>query len=430
MKYLALFVLHFLFTLAMFFLTNEKIFYKSKRFIFSFIIVYILLLLNLLYSSPSVRVILNIIIHIIYSKLLFQNDLKQSVLLGMLITLFGIFSEFIYVIVTYPLFHYNSVIEETIDMVLINNFFIGIIQCIICSRTVCKSLYEKVTSKINKINSKKVVVFSLLIVVIFNFTSLVSYCISKDLLDKYYLTFIGYFICIFSLILIFYYLKEQNKYLSIYEKYNISLESIRQFEIISQKFHIDSHENKNQLRTIRNMSKNRKVMAYIDALLNENPTDDEQLFKKTLQIPLGGLRGIIYTKLLEMKEKEILFELNVDKKITNDLVQKIDEYTLTDICRILGVFLDNSIENVLNLSEQYIMVEMYTDDGELNIDITNNYEGYVDIEKISNPGETTKGKNHGYGLSLVDNLIKKNKKLFHESEIIENNFIQKLKIKV
>ena len=178
------------------------------------------------------------------------------------------------------------------------------------------------------------------------------------------------------------------------------------------------------------MSKNKKVVSYIDALLNENPTDDEQLFMKTLQIPSGGLRGIIYTKLLEMKEKGIIFELSVDKMITNDLAQKIDEYTLTDICRILGVFLDNSIENVLNLSEQYIMVEMYAGEGELNIDITNNYEGYVDIEKISNPGETTKGDNHGYGLALVETLVKKNKKLFHESEIVENNFIQKLKIKV
>ncbi len=431
MKYLgSFFVTHFFFTYAMIKLSGKSLDCSKKKFIMFFFIIYLLLILNFEYSSPTFRVIVNILIYIFYAYKTFNGKIKDSIILGLLTIVMGSFSEFIYVLLTYPLFQYNTVLEENITMSFINNLGVGIILIGICSLKFIKKLYEKILYSINKIDNKKIVIFSLLIVVFFNFASLISYCVSKELLDKYYLTFIGYFLCTFSSIIIYYYFKTQNKYLEVYEKYNISLESIRQFEIISQKFHIDSHENKNQLRTIRNMSKNKKVVSYIDALLNENPTDDEQLFMKTLQIPSGGLRGIIYTKLLEMKEKGIIFELSVDKMITNDLAQKIDEYTLTDICRILGVFLDNSIENVLNLSEQYIMVEMYAGEGELNIDITNNYEGYVDIEKISNPGETTKGDNHGYGLALVETLVKKNKKLFHESEIVENNFIQKLKIKV
>ena len=64
------------------------------------------------------------------------------------------------------------------------------------------------------------------------------------------------------------------------------------------------------------------------------------------------------------------------------------------------------------------------------ISITNNYEGYVDVGSINQPGISSKGKEHGYGLTLVQRLVKKNKKIQHRSEFFEDNFMQKIKIKV
>jgi two-component system sensor histidine kinase AgrC len=244
------------------------------------------------------------------------------------------------------------------------------------------------------------------------------------------LTFIGSILTILSTLLAFLYFKTNNKYLTVYEKYNISLSSIREFEQMLERYRINSHENRNQLKTIRCMSKNQKIVSYIDSLLDEEINDDNQLLMDTQSIPAGGLRGIIYTKLLTMKQNDIPFELVVDKKVTTDRVEKIDDSTLTSVCQILGVFLDNSIEEVSKLKEQYILVELYEDEEELAISITNNYEGCVDFEIINNEGVTTKGKNHGYGLSLVKELVKKNKKLTHESEVMDDNFIQKIKIKV
>lgn len=426
----AFFAMHFLFTIAMEKLCNEKIIYKKKRFYISFLITFVLLVCNFEFSPSELRVIFNILIYILLAFMLFQKTLKESIILGMLVIIVNLCAEFIYVIATYPIFHYGSVLTENAYIVFINNLIIGIISIILSSLKKVKNLFVNILNSINKIGEKHIILFSLLIVIFFNFSGLVSYYVSLDLIDSYYLVFIGSFLCIFTSVLVFYYFKTQSKYLSVYEKYNVSLESIRQFEAISQRYHIDSHEVKNQFRTIRNMSKNKKIVSYIDALLDEESTDDEQIYMKVLPIPPGGLRGIVYTKLLIMKNKNIFFELNVDKKVTNDLVQSIDDCTLTNICRILGVFLDNAIEAVSSLSEQYIIIEIYNENGFLNIDITNNYEGYVDMEEISNPGISTKGKNHGYGLSLVKELVKKNYRLCHESQIIEDNFMQKLKIKV
>lgn len=431
MKYiLPFFINHISFAITMQLFVEKRMNLKGTRFFISFFTTLCFLILNFEFSPVALRVIINVLIYILLAHLLFRKSLKESILIGMLVIIIGVCTETVYFLFTYPIFHYNIILEETIDMALINNIAVGAIMIILFVKTKLQKIYDIILSSFNKIKERKLILFSLLIVTIFNFGSLISFCISKDLLDKYYLNFIGSFLCLFTSILVFYYFKTQNKYLAIYEKYNISLESIRQFEIISQKYYIDSHEVNNQFRTIRNMSKNKKIISYIDALLNENTNDDEQLFTQVLQIPPGGLRGIIYTKLLAMDGKGISFELNVDKKITNDLIQSIDDYTLTAICKILGVFLDNAIDGVSALSEQYIMIELYIDNKYLNIDITNNYEGYVDIEKINTPGESTKGAGHGYGLSLVSDLINKNKKLFHESEIIEDNFMQRLKIKV
>ena len=67
---------------------------------------------------------------------------------------------------------------------------------------------------------------------------------------------------------------------------------------------------------------------------------------------------------------------------------------------------------------------------DLYIDISNNYKGVIEFEKMSNKGYTTKGKGHGYGLSLVNDIIKADNNLKHEMKINKEMFTQRLKIKM
>ncbi len=431
MKYVLSFaVIHFFFLISMLSLSHEKINLKNKKIYFSYLFTLILLILNFEFSISYIRVLLNVGVYIILSRMLITKNLKESILLGIVITLLAIISEFIYNIISLPMFKQNIFENEEVIIALINNIFIGLILFLLCRYTKFKDLYSFVLSTTNKIGEKQIIVFSLLIVIVFNFICWLSYFTFKDSLGYNYLTLISSLLSIFSALLVFSYFKINNKYLTVYEKYNISLESVKEFEIMIENYRINTHENKNQFRTIRNMCKNKKIMSYIDALLNEEINDDEKLLMNVQKIPAGGLRGIIYSKLLLIKEKEIPFELTVDKKITTQETEKIDDYTLTDVCRILGVLLDNSIEEVSKLSNKYILVELYEEGNDIVISVTNNYEGYVDVESINNPGISSKGDNHGYGLSLVDKLVNKNKKLHHESEFFEDNFMQKIKIKV
>ena len=86
MEYLASFVvIQIFYTLGMSLLINQKINLKSPRFYISFFVTLLLSLINVEYLNPAMRVVFNFLIYMIYSHLLFKTNLKDSIILGMLI---------------------------------------------------------------------------------------------------------------------------------------------------------------------------------------------------------------------------------------------------------------------------------------------------------------------------------------------------------
>jgi len=224
----------------------------------------------------------------------------------------------------------------------------------------------------------------------------------------------------------------QEKIRKINNKYETSLTSLREYEDIMDKYRVDNHENKNQLLTIRNMikAKDKTTVKYIDKLVDNKIKDNENIFYTTSKIPEGGLRATIYSKLCKMKDANIDYTLDIANDVrTVDLIKLGDDTTL-NICKIIGVFLDNAIEAVEQLDEKDIIVEIFVMDNDLYIEISNNYDGEIALEKISNKGYTTKGKGHGYGLSLVREIIKNDHNLENGKKIDREMFTQSLKIKM
>ena len=132
-----------------------------------------------------------------------------------------------------------------------------------------------------------------------------------------------------------------------------------------------------------------------------------------------------------MKNLNIKYEIEISSEVrTTDVIKNINDSTMLDICQIIGVYLDNSIQAVQNIAEKYISIEMYLDNNSLNISISNTYEGKLDIEKIEERGYTSKGQGHGYGLTLSKEIIANNKNLLNEKKISKGIFTQILKIKM
>ena len=216
-------------------------------------------------------------------------------------------------------------------------------------------------------------------------------------------------------------------------KYQTSINSLKEYETMIDKFRVNTHENKNELLTIRNMIKNndKNIVEYIDKLVDNKIKDNEKIMYQTSKIPEGGLRATIYSKLCIMDKYKIKYKLDISKDVrTVDLIN-LDEELILNICKILGVFLDNAIEAVKNLKKKEVNVELYVIENELYIDITNNFKGNIDLNKIGYERNTTKGESHGYGLLLVNKIVKESSKyLENEKSINGNYFTQTLKIKL
>ena len=235
----------------------------------------------------------------------------------------------------------------------------------------------------------------------------------------------------FVLILIVYMFIAQNNYNKVSDQYNVAKTSLVDYENMMTKYRVANHENKNLLLTIRAMSVNKdnNIPEYIDSIIENKYEDDEKLLFEMGVIPTGGLRATIYSEILKIKENKIDYNLNIDRKIrTIDLIE-LDTNTIIDICKIIGVFIDNSIEAVKSLRKRYINIDMYIVNNKLCIKVSNNYSEKIDISRIYEEGYTTKSKGHGYGLALVRKVINSNSNLDNETEINKKVFSQVLIIK-
>ena len=76
------------------------------------------------------------------------------------------------------------------------------------------------------------------------------------------------------------------------------------------------------------------------------------------------------------------------------------------------------------------MISLYEEDEKLIIEVSNKFEGNIDLEHIDNEGFTTKGGGHGYGLSLVKKIVSETKIFENERQINNNIFKQVIKVKV
>lgn len=191
----------------------------------------------------------------------------------------------------------------------------------------------------------------------------------------------------------------------------------------------NQHEYRNQLIVIDSMitGRNKDAKDYIKDLLNEpNYNEDFQVIEKLSFIQLDGLKGFIHFKIQEMLGHKINVFVDVSKQLEKKKLWKICNENLQDISRCLGVYLDNAMEATLSSKDKAVIVEIYLDEGHIVFSISNTYQDKVDFSKIDQEGYSSKGKNRGYGLSFVKEIIENNLYLNQKREVVGTYYIQKL----
>ena len=405
--------------------SEEKFRINNKKSIIMLIIAIISTVINYMNANALFKIINMTLIFIIIYKYLFSVSLKNAIVGPLMSQTIYFISELLFAIFMISILNKN-VQELTTHYLgtIFTNLSISLLSLLISKIGICKKIFYKFTDIISNFDEISLLFVSCLLIFIYSIFAVNTYYkLSSDLL-----MFISITIAITSFLLVFLFFKTKDDYYRINDKYNGSLTNLKEMEKILSNQRIDNHENKNHLMTIRNMTKNKKVINFIDSILDNKMKDDNKILQETSVIPEGGLRGLIYAKLLTMSEKKIEYELDIANSIRILNMLQYDSNTMLDICKIVGIFLDNAIEEVETIDDKYIIIEMFINDDVLNIAITNTYDSTKDKKNIYKAGVSTKGGNHGYGLALVKKIVKYNKKINTYHEISENEFTQTLNV--
>lgn len=382
----------------------------------------ILIMTNILFSSESYiigQLIIKIIVFSLIIKKLFKTKILTSIALSVISSIIVIVAEtFLIVLDNYE---HMQLISDYLYITLINGFVTSLLSYCISKIFFIKEVINKfLTINEKAIKKSEIAMIWFSLVVIFFFYYLV-------VLSRYYRInqFTLILIMIISFMMFIIHVCDTNRYNRLIEKYNNVLDYACTYEEELEKDILLRHEHKNQLAVIKGLSKNQKVKNYIDEILKNNKKDKSLNINGINKLPKGGIRGLIYYKICCMKKKNIKYSLDISKNIKEGFI-KVSDKNKRLLSYVLGVFLDNAIEECEDNSEGNISIEIYLLNNNINIVVTNTLMDKINIKKIGKRGYSTKGKNRGNGIFLVDNLLKDNKSIKTSNKIINNYFIQEI----
>lgn len=404
-------------------LFDKKIDFKSLKMYISLFGITIISLTNYFLVYTFVRITLITIVFMFFVRYLFKADLRRSIITPIFYQIIIMISEGITVFILVTLLHLDiNQLKNQFLATFVVNASTGIISIIIVYIPVTIKIYNYILNSIQKISKRFLALFSIVIISIANVLAATTYYE----IDVRVLIFINVSFSLICFLIVLYSFKMQHNYNRVSDKYNIAINSLNDYESMMTKYRIENHENKNLLLTIRAMviNKEKDIPEYINSIIENKYTDNDKLLKKMAIIPSGGLRATIYSEILKIQDNNIKYTLNIDDNIkTFDLIE-LDTGDIIDICKIIGVLIDNAIEEVKKLKDKNIGISLYLEKEILNIKVSNNYSGRIEIDKIFDEGYTTKGAGRGYGLSLVKKIIDNNSNFSNKIEISDKIFSQ------
>lgn len=413
-------------------LSRIKNFYRNKRFLIVTILLGIYISLSYMITDNFIRTVLVFVLLILFT-LYIQDDKKKNIFSVTLIAFFvwltvmlvDIFCTIISKIIFNP--EILIMIKNNSNLLLCSNlitFFL--VTLIFYNRKIRKLIFRINSYQFKKNENYYIVLVLSLSVILF---SLIFYLCQFDY-DKIFILIVTFIMVIVYTIVVIVAIKESNQKNKLQVEYDMLSENLSEYENLLDMQRVSNHENKNQLLVIKGMvdKKENNISEYITSIIDTQYADNDLLIMKTNRIPSGGLRGLIYYKMLTMKDKKINVELEVDRSLRDVGFSNIPIKTNQELCKIVGVFLDNAIQALEKLKTKKIDIVLNYVDGEVTIKISNNYDGSIDIDKLSDKGYTTKGKDHGYGLSLVKQIVDGNNRFTNDTEVNGKLFSQVIKL--
>lgn len=207
---------------------------------------------------------------------------------------------------------------------------------------------------------------------------------------------------------------------------------MHEYENVLNQTSENRHEMLNDLLILRSIAdkNSSEFTRTLDGIIRQYDTKKFKKYTSLAKLPTG-VKGMIYYKIAFINENEINFDTVVNG-VDYAKFEAMDKELYYKVCKILGILMDNAIDACVDSDKKKLVVSVYTENEDLCVEIDNSYSGIVDKDGIKKKGYTTKGKNHGYGLTILNRIVDETKELEFEQSINDKDklFTSILKIKL
>lgn len=411
-------------------IANKKIRYNSCLSILIIALMTSYWCISYLLTNSFFRIILSFLLLIIACLILLKEKINKSVIIAFFSFIILLFSDVLYALFNSLIFGFNNnqlqnnVFGTFIANVITLTFALGLTYTLNKFKNkLLSNLAEHLTIRNDNSN-----LYTILIA--FISTIMLIYCVYFEPEISIGLS-LGIVVIVIYAIFTVKLVQEKTSNVKLQEDNKAMTSSLKEYEKMYALQRMKNHEYKNDLSILRGMidKKNKKAIDYINQLMNIKVDKNNSWMEVLKRIPEGGLQGILYYKLLQMDD----FKINVDFSTSNNYSPssylKLSDKVKTEICKLLGIYLDNAIQAVSNLKDKNIFLNIDENKDCIIFKIANNFIGDVDLDRLYERGYTTKEKGHGYGLTIAKEILDKDNLIDNKTQIIKDKFIQEIKIK-
>lgn len=403
------------------FISKEKFKYNFKN-IVCVIITSTLFLINDSHNSTIIKVPIIILNLLIFFKIVFNGRVRNIVIYTFTLYLALVFFDFMFSFI----FHWLNAItapDLSRNYLIMGGFtlLITFLTSLFCKLKFVRKFSDLIIN-LSKNNYVNVLVISLIIlfIVILSTKLSLEYDYEKFLFNLLLLSVFLFFI-VFAFVKNYLAQKEKQ------EKETL-LEFISKYEKIIDENRINKHEMLNNLIILRSFEdKNtEEYNKVLDDLIVTYDNNSDACIKNISKLTTG-LKGILYYKINDMRNKNINLNVNISKRVSSPLEKlPLDEYVI--LSRIIGIVMDNALEASIKSKEKFVMIEVFEQNDNVIIIIENSYNNKVNVNDLKKKNFSTKGKSRGLGLYIANMLLKKSKHI-EMTQHAEELFITKLTIK-
>ena len=411
-------------------LSNDK-FTKKKIAITIIIIIAYSIGYNFIYYNVgnSMRGIINFAINTLIFKFLFNFKLFKAIFVSFLHSILLLASEMLCLII---LFFFTNISNGYIYNIMAGGIIGNVLVCtvfIFLAIALRKPLKKLLSSRVTQ--NTRIITYIILTICCIAFFFFFAITGMNNSNTKSF--FIGSFAIIVFITILFSFIKQNIKNERLTKEYDNLIDFVKEYEMIIENQRIDRHENKNTLVNIKSKlidkSKRNDIIEYIDSILKEKTTFSKEKYAKLGYLPSNGFKGLFYYKIDRAENIGIKVSISIPKDVSKSLLYDLKGNDYKELCKIIGVYLDNAIEASIISDDKNIGIEIYNRQDYVSVIISNSYCGEIDEVSINKTGYSTKGSGRGYGLSLVNRIIKSNPIFENETNVTPKLYIQKLTIK-